>query len=83
MLVCAPTPAAGPPEPQRASSSANTASATQSASGPYFSPSRPRPASHSNTSFGNQRSASHAAARGRSSAATNARISWRSASWRG
>ena len=44
MLVCAPIPAASPPDALRASSSANTASATQSASGPYFRPSQPRAA---------------------------------------
>ena len=82
MLVCAPIPAASPPEPQRESSSANTASATQSASGPYFRPSQPRSASHANTSSGNQRAASHSAACGRSSPSTKARISARSASWR-
>src|SRR5215218_7155604 len=82
MLVCAPIPAASPPEPQRASSSANTASATQSASGPYFRPSQPRAASFPNTSSGNQRASSHSEACGRSSASTKARISARSAAWR-
>ncbi len=82
MLVCAPMPAASPPEPQRDSSSANTASATQSASGPYFSPSQPRSARSPNTSSGNHRAASHSSACGRSSPSTNARISARSASWR-
>ena len=51
-------PAATPPEPQRASSSASTASATQSP--PYLSPSQPRSASAPNTSFGNQPASSHA-----------------------
>src|SRR5829696_1220653 len=82
MLVCAPIPAASPPDALRASSSANTASATQSASGPYLSPSQPRCASFPNTSFGNQRAASHSSACGRSSASTKARISARSAPWR-
>jgi hypothetical protein len=80
MLVCAPIPAASPPEAQRASSSANTASATQSAPGPYFSPSQPRAASASKTECGNQRAASHSSACGRSSDSTKARISARSAS---
>ena len=80
--MCAPTPAASPPDPARASSSHSTASATQSASGPYFSPSQPRSASWPNTVFGNDRAASHSGACGRSSPSTNARISARSASWR-
>src|SRR3954469_3758205 len=82
MLVCAPIPAASPPDAHRASSSANTASATQSASGPYFRPSQPRSASIPNTSFGNHRAASHSPARGRSRDSTNARISARSAACR-
>ena len=78
--MCAPMPADSPPEPARGSSSHSTASATQSASGPYFSPSQPRSASFANTSFGNERAASHSGACGRSSPSTNARISTRSAS---
>jgi hypothetical protein len=78
--MCAPTPAASPPEPDRASSSDSTASATQSASGPYLSPSQPRSASAWKTELGNDRAASHSGACGRSSPSTNARISARSAS---
>ena len=80
--LCAPIPAASPPEPERASSSASTASATQSASAPYLRPSQPRAASFANTSLGKNRAASHSGACGRNSVSTNARISARSASWR-
>jgi hypothetical protein len=69
-----------PPEPHRESSSANTASETQSASGPYFSPSQPRSASIPNTSSGNHRAASHSSACGRSDPSTKARMSARNTS---
>src|SRR5215207_2662362 len=83
--VCAPIPAASPPEPQRASSSANTASATWPSPPPphwrsYFRPSQPAAASCPKTASGNAPAASHAAACGRSSASIHARARARNAS---
>src|SRR5689334_18166524 len=85
MPTCAPMPAASPPLPQRASSSASTASCRCPPPWPpyssgYFSPRKPTAASFANTSSGNQRSASHCSACGRSSAATKRRIESRSSS---
>jgi RNA polymerase sigma factor (sigma-70 family) len=74
MPACAPMPAASPPEPQRASSSLNTAPRTASI------PNQPRSAIQPNTSFGNHRAASHSSTRGHSSARTHARSSARNAS---
>src|SRR5215208_5416105 len=86
--VCAPIPAASPPEPQRASSSANTASATCPSPPPplsrsYFSPSQPASASCPNTASGNAPAASHSSACGRSSETIHARARARSASCSG
>ena len=85
MPTCAPMPAASPPLPQRASSSASTASWRCPPPWPpyssgYFRPRKPTPASLANTSSGNQRSASHCSAWGRSSAAMKRRIESRSSS---
>src|SRR6478672_517201 len=85
MPTWAPMPAASPPLPQRASSSASTASwrcppPCPPYSSGYFSPRKPTPASLAKTSSGNQRSASHCSAWGRSSAAMKRRIESRSCS---
>src|SRR6478672_8963659 len=85
MPTWAPMPAASPPLPQRASSSASTASwrcppPCPPYSSGYFSPRKPTPASLAKTSSGNQRSASHCSAWGRSSAAMKRRIESRSSS---
>src|ERR671919_469478 len=87
MLTWAPIPAATPPDPQRDSSSLSTASSRWSPPRPpysrgYSSPRRPSSPIRVNTSLGNQPSRSHSPTWGRSSSATNRRISPRSSWWR-